>query len=479
MFSLEHATELGTGKLCPAGSVSDSRLLSAVRIWRRTVALSYRVIVPADMARWLPHGPYQVSPKIDGELWFLVLEGQLCCLISASGRVITGIPILEEAKALVLPKAVGRTVLVGELFALPASGRPYASELSALLHAGKNAAINRLGFAVFDVIMGGDSQNPHPDDAWGIRHATVARLVAGGKRVVPVRAERAGSEKEVEELFEKWVGSSRAEGLVVRVPDGRIFKIKPEIQLDMVVVGYTLNKAGDEVDSLAVALMREDKSFQWMGCVEELGDLRQTLLKELKKRHALSSWAGVTPNGVQLTLVRPELVVELRAADVHPFGVHGEIVEKMALHWDSSGWRAGKVMPSVELVSPTVERIRADKEVSTVDLRFTQLLQRCAILDAKSGAEAPVMPLSTLIRREVYTKTLKGKLAVRKLLVWKSNKEQVDADWPAYVVYLTDYSQGRAEPLERVLRPAPDEATATRLADELVADHVKKGWDRV
>ena len=41
-----------------------------------------------------------------------------------------------------------------------------------------------------------------------------------------------------------------------------------------------------------------------------------------------------------------------------------------------------------------------------------------------------------------------GTCSVRKLLVWKTNKEAVDPRFPAYVVHWTDYSPGRSSPIK-------------------------------
>ena len=66
---------------------------------------------------------------------------------------------------------------------------------------------------------------------------------------------------------------------------------------------------------------------------------------------------------------------------------------------------------------------------------------------------------------------------MRKLLVWQTNKAASDATFPAYVVHWTDYSAGRATPLDREVRVAPTEAEALRLADALVTENIKKGWE--
>jgi hypothetical protein len=90
------------------------------------------------------------------------------------------------------------------------------------------------------------------------------------------------------------------------------------------------------------------------------------------------------------------------------------------------------------------------------------------------------VPPSEIVRREVYTKSTKGEIAVRKLVVWRTNKEHLaHVRFGAWVVHFTDYSAGRKEPLQREVRLAPTEAMATKIADELIAEGIKKGWTRV
>ena len=123
-------------------------------------------------------------------------------------------------------------------------------------------------------------------------------------------------------------------------------------------------------------------------------------------------------------------------------------------------------------------RWREDKQVSVTDVGLSQVLDRCLVPEVTATVEAVTLPESTVVRREVYTKEMKGKLAVRKLLVWKTNKEEVDERYPAYVVHWTDYSPNRKDPIKRTVKLAPDEEGATALATKLVEDGVKKGWSR-
>jgi hypothetical protein len=67
---------------------------------------------------------------------------------------------------------------------------------------------------------------------------------------------------------------------------------------------------------------------------------------------------------------------------------------------------------------------------------------------------------------------------VRKLLLWKTNKED-SGEFPGYVVYLTDFSPNRQNPLERDIKISNDEPTARRLFTELAAKNFVGGWEKV
>jgi len=65
------------------------------------------------------------------------------------------------------------------------------------------------------------------------------------------------------------------------------------------------------------------------------------------------------------------------------------------------------------------------------------------------------------------------------LLIWKTNKEQNDDTYPAFVVHWTDYSAGRKSPLTREVRPASSLDAAQLLAEGMIEANIKKGWAEV
>jgi len=44
--------------------------------------------------------------------------------------------------------------------------------------------------------------------------------------------------------------------------------------------------------------------------------------------------------------------------------------------------------------------------------------------------------------------------------------------------FSTDYSPGRASPLDRDVKLAPDEKTAVKIANSMVEENIKKGWNK-
>ena len=125
-----------------------------------------------------------------------------------------------------------------------------------------------------------------------------------------------------------------------------------------------------------------------------------------------------------------------------------------------------------------LQRIRSDKSANSHDVRVSQS-------DALFSSEPNEPNLSIdsskseIVRREVWTKETKGQKAVRKLVVIKTNKPTGTPHPPAFVVHWTDYSAGRASPLDREVKLAQSYEGANMIAEALIAENIKKGWEKL
>ena len=476
------AGPLGGGHLSPAGSVTDPELSSRIAGYKRQIAGRYRAISP-DEVHFLPKSGMLVSPKIDGQFWCLVADGGDVVLVSPNGKVISGsIPLLDEARKSLLSKVQGRLIVPGELFALRKGGRPRVGDVGKALGGGENAEVARLGFFAFDLMAGGDAETPEPPADYAGRLEVIQRLFEGGQRVQAIRTEAVHGPEEVQRLFGEWVEGGKGEGLVVRPDDGRIFKLKPIFTLDAAVIGFTeKSEEPDHVRSLLLALMRENGQFQLIGSVGNLGSdsLRADLFQRLSPAAVDSTYRFASSTGALYRFVRPEIVVEVKVTDLQVEDTSGRLIRRMVLEFDETGWTPIQLKSGASLIHPIMSRVRDDKKVDSTDIRAAQILERCEIEELDQTVQRIRHPKSEVLRREVYAKVTKGKTAVRKLVIWRTHKDEIDPLFPPYVVHWTDYSPGRNAPIQREVRLAPDEAAAQALGDEMVAGGVKKGWEKV
>jgi hypothetical protein len=231
-----------------------------------------------------------------------------------------------------------------------------------------------------------------------------------------------------------------------------------------------------------LGLTREDGRTQIAGYCGNLGSDadRRKLMDVLLPLVCDSGFRCPSSSGDLYTFVRPNFVAEVNVTDLQPESSDGRQMRSMVLeHNTDFGWRPLAQMPTASWLHPVLVRLREDKVPGLIDTRFSQILERCAVVESTEATHEHKLPHSQIVTRRVWTKKTKDKLAVRKLLVWKTNKSEIDPGYPAYVVHWTDYSAGRGTPLEREVRTAPSAVLAEAIAAKMIEDNVKKGWEEV
>jgi AAA+ superfamily predicted ATPase len=464
---------LGDGYLAPAGSVTDPAVVARVVAYKRDVAGAYRSVSPGAVETALPPGPCVVSEKVDGETWFLHRADGTTTLVSPAGKAITAVPLTHEADTLL---AGWSGLLAGELYAACDGGRPRVFDLHAALGGGEQAQVDRLRFAAFDLLLDGTTdatRTPFAD-----RVDRLHELLQGGHLLHAASFETVTSPTEIAAVFERVVTHGGAEGVVVHARDDRIFKVKPEIALDAVVVAYAGTATG--VSELLLALLAPDRRYQHLGRVR-LGwshDESRDLAARLGPLACASTYRTATDHGSIHRWVRPALVVEVRCNDLLAVDTRDQAIRRMRLDYDQAiGWSPLGPTPSVSLINAVFLRVRDDKRAQRPDVRFEQVTDLVEV-----ATPLPVDPAALgapeTIRREVYAKLMSGGLAVRKLVAWRTNRT-ADPAWPAFVVHFTDYAPDRNQPLKTDVRVASNETVLHALADDWLAANVKRGWDAV
>jgi hypothetical protein len=111
-------------------------------------------------------------------------------------------------------------------------------------------------------------------------------------------------------------------------------------------------------------------------------------------------------------------------------------------------------MPLASVISPQFVRRRDDKQVQPTDVRIAQVADLVELPQAEKDPGSSCSPRVKCSAAKCTVKELKGEMMVRKFVLWKTNKDQITEDYPAYAVHLTDFSPNRKD-LPRVTCASP------------------------
>lgn len=450
-------------------ALSDAALRARFLGYRLNVAKRYRVIGVDDLARVLPEAKGYVSTKLDGELWFLVKRGDDLALCAYNGRVLHGIKLLDEARARLA--GAPDLILAGELIAVADNDRARVSGVARALH--DDAEAERLRFFAFDLLeVDGKDQLAEP---YGAKLASLRGWLEGGERVGVMTTVEADV-KEVSDYYKEWVtATSRFEGAVFRTDGGVVWKLKPTFTLDAVIIafGTRITNGQPELRELQVALLRDDGTWHLLGSVGGglTSDERGVWYQRLSKLEVPSRFRLANRDGALCRFVPPQIVVELRCSDLLVTDADEIPNTRVRLNYDpATGWSSAGAAPIPAMLFPVVLRERTDKSPDRACVGIEQVTQRVSLEDAapvarSAGREAAV------VDRRVY---VKGDTAVRKVVLLETGGDgRLQAP---YVVYGTDYSVGRAEPLKATLKTASTREKADALVEAWLAENVKRGW---
>lgn len=430
-------------------------------------------------ARLLPD-TYLVSRKVDGEFTCLAFSPGEAITINPWGTIRACAPFHLEAQALLEKAGIKRAIIGGELYvARPDGKRARVHDVTRIARAPETAdevaSLRFAAFAVYD--LDGVDMTERPEAAID----RLRTLLKGGELVHPVETVK-GSETEVLARYKSWVEDQGEEGIVAIGEKRGWFKIKPRHSLDLAVVGFsegTEDRTG-MLHSLLLAVVREDGGFHLCGRTGGgfSDEQRVSILQELSAEVVGSDYLEVNSDRVAYQMIRPGCVAEISCLDAIAVSSTGDPIERMILEWDPAAgkWSGTRRLPLVSIISPQFERFRPDKQPNAADAGLAQLAAIADIPEAGSGSDAIRLPRSEIIRRAVATKEAKGKTMVRKLVLWKTNKEQLSSEYPAYVLLLTDYSPGRKTPIEREIRVSSSLEQLEAYWTVWTEENFVKGW---
>ncbi len=405
-------------------AVHHDQLLQMANDYKKQIASRYRLISHSDIEQ-LSNDVFQVSTKIDGQLYFLYRDDNECFIFNMKGNAIVGLPWLKNAFDQL--SGLRKIVLAGELY-FPAL-RPRVHSVSAALSGNTAFPIGQLRFGVFDCL---ELDVKGKKQTFQDKQKMLSNLNTEGSfhRV----EQHALKKNEVAKYYHEQVLDRNQEGLVcVDAEKNIIYKLKPRHTIDAVVTGFTARQNGVRV--LQTALMRSDNSLQMFAQVGTGFDeqARSDLYQLCSPLRVDSQYKEVDRHYTLFTPIRPEVVVELSCHDFMYEKSNGMPIQKPIVHYEDASKKYKAMLPVnfINVLGASFRRVREDKSVTFSDIRTTQIADFVDVDHIDRPAKNIEQAKSQVLRRTVYTKVLKEKTNVRKFIIWKTNKEEVDYQYPA------------------------------------------------
>ena len=462
-----------------AADLADPSLHGKAQEYKRRVSGITRAVSSEDAFKIPKAKGYFVSKKYDGEFALLFFDGKTLISVNPGATVRSGLPCLEEAESLLKKAKVKNCIFAGEYYVREGAtkGHPVQQVVGILRKPESKKQLEKLGLAVFDVIQFNDEAFTGVAKVFEL----AGKWFGKAKSVHPVDHRKVDNTDKILEAFTEWVIGDGAEGVVVRHDSAGLFKIKTRHNVDVAVIGFsegTEDRKG-MLHDLLVAVIRDDGTFHEFTRVGGgfTDDDRREFVKTFRKRIVPSEYVAVNNDYVAYEMIKPGPVIEISCLDMIVERARGGPVNRMVLEWDGKRYKALSRLPLVSVISPQYIGLRDDKEAVVDDVNISQVNDLVKVPEVEKSAHLEKAKPSEILERQVYTKTMKGNKMVRKLLLWKTNKEE-QPDFPAFVVYLTDFSPNRQNPLERDIKIASTEKDARKLYEAMSAKNFISGWEK-
>lgn len=464
-----------------ADDLTEHGYLRICRTRKRQLSQMTMALDIETAKRRVPDGAYYISRKIDGEFAMLIYDGTDTAILNPGGTLRAGAPFLADAAAALKKAGIKKALIGGEFYVQRPDGK--RARVHDIVRIGRKpeteADLETLAFAAFNIY---DLDGEDLSMRYGEALKRLGDIFGAGGRVHAVETVTGENYSAVRAHYNEWVVGGGDEGVVLRSDTAGMFKIKPRHTLDLAVIGFTesTNDRAGMLHDMLLGIVRADRTYQIV-CKAGGGfsdEQRREILITLQARAADSDFHEVNSSRVAYQMVRPGLVAEIQCLDIIAETSRGNSIDKMVLGWnaDDGRWEGLRRLPLCSVISPGFIRFRDDKEANSDDVRLSQLTDIVAIPEIDRVAEDLQLPPSTLIKRKAARKELRGAVMVRKLVMWKTNKDEVSKDYPAYVLQLTDYSPSRKDPLKYEMRVSSSEKQMNEFFAAWEKKYFVSGW---
>ena len=442
----------------------------AIKKYKNSVTRNY-ISASNDEIDTIIKDNYWLSKKFDGQLWFYCKSNKNSKIINSNENDISD--VVKNIKK-DLDKKLSKSkniILAGELYYLTNERERYGDTISGL---SDNSKKNNLRLGIFDVVLSdillSNFENKYKflKKNIGQKQIEFAHLIEHKKIKY----------NEIKKYFNDIVEKNHGEGLIIR-NDKIIYKIKKEESADLLVTGYTLGSKTNQVRSISLGVFLNEKEIIHVGsCGNIPTNLRKDLYKKLVKLKINSNFQKIASNGSAYNFVKPEIVCEIKLLEFQADKSNDEPIRHLKYEYSNKSLNATGRARSVSILNSYVTNLRLDKKANFDDCGLNQIIRISGIPKQEfKEINNKNLPKSKIIKKEIFKKESKKGMAIRKFLFWKSNKEKA-SDYPSYLCYYLDYSEGRSDPIKRKLYPFEDQNLGLGHFKKLIDENIKKGWEK-
>ena len=446
-------------------------IINLIKKYKSSVTRKY-IFVSKDEIDSIPKNDLFISKKIDGQLWFYCKSDKNSKIINASENEISDV-IQDIKKDLDKKlKKIKNIILAGELYSLSSERERYGDTISGLGDKSKRKALR---FGVFDVVY---MEKLFPD--FNKKYEFLKKTL-NTKTKEPSHAieQTKAKQSELTKFFKDKIEKNNAEGLIVR-DNLTIYKIKQEETADLLITGYTVSDKANQIRSVSLGVYLNENEIVHIGaCGNFTSDaLRKDLYKQLTKLKIKSNFQKIASNGAAYNFVKPAIVCEVKLLEFQGDKSNDEPIRHLKYEFTNNSLNATGRARSVSILNSSILNIRKDKKPNYEDCGLKQIIRISGIAKENFKEQNNKnLPKSKLIKKEVIKKESKKGIAIKKFVLWKSNKEKA-SDYPSYLCYYLDFSDGRKDPIKRKIYPFEDEKIGLNHFKKLLDENAKKGWEK-
>ena len=444
-------------------------LQSSIKSYKNNVASKYDFLDASNLEQ-IGDQKYFCSRKLDGQTFFLSIQEDTIQILNSSFQDHSANlqHIVDEVKNLKINEKI---IFVGELFDSTKKRERNGDVIVGL--SSKDQSSN-LALALFDIV-----KQENTSHNFSIKYEKMKKLF-GDDNTKPIFAlpHNEFELSEIQKFFDQCLQDD-GEGIILR-NDANITKVKKKESIDAVILGYTLEVDQKTLRSVSFGSFKNNSEIIFIGSSGNFdSSINQSdLLSQLQKININCDYIQIASNGTAYQFVKPEIVISVDFYDTQIEKSDQQPIKKPIFSISKDSLRCIGKNQSMSFLASTISAVRSDKEANKDQCGLSQLTRITGLdedyfglsLDLENLAKSEITKIQTFVKE-----SKKGK-AIRKFMLWKTNKEQTGV-FPPYVFYYLDYSEGRKDPIKRDLNPFDDEKKALNFFNLAIEENVKKGWE--